>query len=551
MNLSKGISASLLSGSDWVAKVVNACALLPNGGVVTIDDDLQGNAATIGTIPSNITLVFTGTGQFGLTQLNVGAFTKIYGCGAKLTMLQPNLAGISMTTFEPLQTDDTFVLSGLRISGGNLASTIGVLIASGTGKVRLDFLEITQCNDSAIKFTGAQFVSSRKVHLYNNVVGLKNYGGGAGGGGNSNKFSDWSVVGNNVGAIFSDLGGPMGMGANVFKDSDFLSNGCAVAVFGSVWPNNLTFMGGSPEHNDPTSAPATTFPLTIDGNVIPLQTAFYCSKASLSLCGTTVADAVITPWLSANNGSTIVLRDVSGYGNPSGQFVDCDASSTVFVEGAHATLGSINNVASYPNALLGGQWCKLIGAPYVSKNPYVPNLYAGNPVELTFGNTLGAVTPAAVSQASPPGGQASSGYTTDPLYGPVATVTHAPVVGSQDNNRFMFGSFAGTLAVESDVLVTLLLKASVACTYAMGFYGDNTSQGAQIDLPAGQWQKVVMLEQQVPAGSPSLVGFPRDTSGATIQAAFLEVVAGPTGTPATRQLIASIVGSGSINTNGN
>jgi hypothetical protein len=246
------------TGVDWVAKAMSCLPLIPNGGTLLIDDSLVGPAQTVGTFPSGVVLRFTGCGGFGLVSLNVGTFTKLYGCGAKLTMLQPNSIAINMTSFSPLQSDDSFVIDGLRIDGANLAGTTGLFLGGGTGKGIVDNLTVENCQAVGIRYDGAQFVKSRAVHLLRNAVGFKCYSG-VGGGGNSNDFIDWTVIENPVGAIFSDAVGNLGMGPNKWVNPTFLgSTICGMAVFGNANLSTVDWEGGAPEVNGGGAARASS-----------------------------------------------------------------------------------------------------------------------------------------------------------------------------------------------------------------------------------------------------------------------------------------------------
>lgn len=522
--------ASSFSGVDWVAKLNAACASLPSGGTVIVDDVLAGNATTAGTIPSNVTVKFTGCGVFGINTLNIGKFTKLYATGAKLLMLQPNVAGISLNTSGSiLQSDDHFVLDGIRIDCGNQSNSTGIYLGVGEAKGTLKDVEAVN-GTTGIFFDSLQFISTRNVHLWNNVVGFKVYSNTLGGGGNSNTFADWRVIGCQVGGIIKDIG-PWGMGSNYFDNPNFLENKvCALAIFGNSSQNTAYWNGGCPELNA-TSASAN---IVVDGVTIPKCT-LYLNKARFTMNDVNVADAQAATEIIAENNTDLILNNVSGYGNTGGQFVSADATSVVVINGALNVTAGLNNVVSYPSAIKPGQ-VKLVGAPIVVPSTTVQNLYTGNPLHPAFSDTLGGTGSTAV----------------DPILGTVSVVTHGAVAGSQDGNRFRITQpFTATLVGNQDYLLSVLVKSNTTIQYGIGLYGDNFSQ-LPITLTAGVWQRVLIVvgNRANNYGITGLVGFPKDTSAPVISLARLETYAGPAGSFQARQGMAQIISTGAINLNG-
>ena len=203
--------------------------------------------------------------------------------------------------------------------------------------------------------------------------------------------------------------------------------------------------------------------------MIPSQATYYASNAAVEMESWSVSDASSTPEFLMQNGSTLVLRNVRGYGTPTGQLVNCDGTSGVSFEGRCDCIGTSRGVLRYPDAVKASNVSKYIGTPLIIKNPLVANAFTGNPMTLAFSDTAGAI----------------AGSASDPLYGPISTVIHAASSGSQDSNRFLFNP-ACTLSVASDIAVSILVKASAACSYSIGFYGNNFSHGSRRrSRPAG------------------------------------------------------------------
>lgn len=519
-------------GVDWVAKAMSCLDLIPNGGTLLIDDSLQGNAQTVGTFPSGVVLRFTGCGNFGFTTLNVGAFTKIFG-HVTLTMLQPNAVGINQQTFEPLQTTDQLIIDGICLNGAGLVNVQGLSIGQGTAKVRVSDFTATGFTDpaSCAMLTTAQFGSYENIHLYLNYVGWKIYGGSViPGGSNSIQCSDLRTIDCTVGVLVNNAYG--------IKLENFNPLSCSAAGLAVFNGSQVYCRLGSPEHNGTNgNGPAVTVPITIDSNTIPIQSSIYVSGNSrVYLNEVSIQDATSSPEISVNLNSTAILTNLNGYGAPGGQLVNCDATSGVSLQGRLDSTGIVNGVLSYPTDMGIGQVMKLLGAPTVNRSISVPNAYTGNPVTIAFTDTNNS---------------ASSGTAKDPLYGTVSTVTHNPTPGSQDNNRWRIALPLSANPTNVDTYISLLVQASVACQYCIGWYGNNTTQSQVMNLPADVWQRFVMVVGAVANQNNGIVGFPRDSSGATISVAFLETLGYPEGSIQMLQTMSQVLRDGLINTNGN
>jgi hypothetical protein len=509
------LEADEFEGVDWVDCCNKASAALPNGGTIRIGDDLAGNAITIGNIPSNVTLYFTGGGVFGFGTLNVGPLTKIYGLGATLKILQSNSSGISVTNQAILQTNDTLIIQGLKIDGGNLAGTTGIWLGAGTAKVRVRDCEIANCA-TGVRIDGAQFGSFSGVDVWNCTIGWKNYSIAGGGGGNSNTFLDCKAIGCQVGAIFNDFAGNLGMGPNYWINPSFLDNAiCAMAVLGDSFVPTIYWEGGAPESNGQGAAS-----IIVDGQTI-LNSTIYSNLGRITLRDVAIQDAQVATFLLAQNNSQVIFDNVSGYGVTTGNLVSCDATSKFYPNGKLDCLGLATGLVTWPSAVVYGANLKLLGKPIVIKNALIPNAFTGNAVNIPLSNIIGATASVSIDQQ----------------YGSVASVAHGASVGSQDANRWMVP--LGT--INANVTLSLLIKSNVNCSYRLGIYGNNQSQLAA-PLTAGVWQRMVIILNGV-TGSPLLVGSPNDATGPTINIAFLQV--------SLNDEQSYILQSGSINTNGN
>ena len=526
------LSAAHFPGPDWLAKVNAAAATLSKskGGTIQVPDSISGTAATSGTIPSNVTLEFTGSGTFGFCQIDAGQFTKIYDKDALLQISRSDCIGINQTNSAILQKTDKFVLDGVRLDCNKQPNSTGIFVGAGHAQTTMHNVTVVNCTTVGLRLDGAQFGEYSNVSLYNNFVGLKIYTTLTGGGGNSNTFYGLKAVGNTVGVLIAETS-KYGMGADYFVNPSFLSNSvAAMAVFGNLWENDVHWYGGAPEDNG--GGPST---ITIDGHLVK-QASIYANHARIDLTETSIAEAKINPFIRAENSSVVVLNNISGYGKWDGTLVSTDSASTTTLEGHLSTLGTIQSVVSYPSILRTSGYVRMFGAPVVSSNPLIPNRFSGNSIAPPIADSKGAI---------------SSTTVTDQQMGSVTTVVHAKGRGSQENNRVSFGNVVSSpTSHPSTILVSVLVKASVNCTYVLGGYADGYSV-TQVPLMAGKWTRVVILKAKAAAGTGfTLVGWPDDSSGPTLSYARLEVLSEPTDSSESVEYIGTVLATGAVNPNG-
>jgi hypothetical protein len=522
------LNAGAFVGMDWVEKVNSAARTLPNGGTIEVPDSIAGLATTTGTIPSNVSLEFTGSATFGFCQINLGKFAKIYNRDALLQMSShgSGCIGINAVDGAILQTDDKLILDGLRVDCNGQPGSTGIVLGRSGSQYTMRNVSVQSCSTVGLLLDGGQFGEYYNVSLYNNQVGLKIYTVAGAGGGNSNTFYGLRAVHNTVGVLISESTS-FGQGPNYFINANLLSNTVAgYAVFGKVG-EALHIIGGTTEVNG--GGPSTS---TIDGRVIK-RAAIYSNFAAVYVSQFYVAEATISPWAIIDNKSRLTLDNVYGYGNPAGTLVTSDASSKVFLQGVIDTTGAIQNVFAYPSTLSGGGHLKISGVPVVSLDEGIPNAYAGNAMAPAFEDIEGS---------------ASQGTETDRQMGPVRAVTHAAFQGSSKKNRANFGKLLAVPTKEtSDMLLSILLKSSVNCTYAMEGV-DIPNSAFQFPLLAGQWTRVVLYVGEQGAGSSfTLVGYPTDSSGPTVSFARLELLATETSRPGQHGYFGPVLATGAVN----
>jgi hypothetical protein len=526
------VSAGVFPGSDWLAKVNAASAALVNGGTVEVPDSLAGPATTIGDIPSNVTLEFTGSGTFGFCQINVGTFTKIYNNDALLQMTGSDCTGIRQPNSAILQKTDKFILDGLRLDCNHQPDSTGIFVGGGHAQTSMRNITVVNCTSTGMRLDGTQFGEFSNISLYNNFVGLKIYSTAEGGGGNSNSFYGLKVVGSTVGVLIA-ADSSLGMGADYFFNPSLLENSTAgMAVFGETWPTDIHWYGGAPEHTGENKRTGT---ITIDGRVVK-PASIDANLARISLTEVSIAEASVSPFIRAENSSEIILNNVSGYGNWAGTLVSADSSSTTSLQGYMNIVGTIQNVISYPSVLRTSGYVRMSGSPLFSSNSNIPNSFIGNSDAPPVTDIKGSLSVA---------------LTNDQQMGPVTTVKHSATVGTQENNRVNFGNIVSRAgAFSGDILVSVLVKASVDCDYVLAGYADGYS-ATTVRLEAGKWVRIVILKAKVKMGTGfTLVGWPIDSNGPTVNFSKLEVLASPTDSFEWFGYLGTVLTTGAVNPNG-
>jgi hypothetical protein len=265
------------------------------------------------------------------------------------------------------------------------------------------------------------------------------------------------------------------------------------------------------------------------------QASIYANLARISLTEVSIAEASVSPFIRVENSSEAILDNVSGYGNWAGTLVNADSTSTTSLQGHIDTVGMIQNVISYPSVLRTDGYVRIFGPPLFSSNPEIPNSFAGNSNAPPVADTRGSL---------------SSASTNDRRMGPVTTVVHAETPGSQESNRVNFGNVVSSPpTVPSDVLVSILLKASVNCNYVLAGYADGYT-ATMVPLEAGKWTRIVILKAKAKAGSGlTLVGWPVDSKGPTVSFSKLEVLAAPTGSSESLGYMNTVLTTGAVNPN--
>jgi hypothetical protein len=125
------------------------------------------------------------------------------------------------------------------------------------------------------------------------------------------------------------------------------------------------------------------------------------------------------------------------------------------------------------------------------------------------------------------------------------------MAGTQENNRVNFGNIVSrSVAFSGEIMVSILVKASVNCDYVLAGYADGYS-ATTVHLEAGKWVRIVILRAKGKMGAGfTLVGWPIDSNGPIVNFSKLEVLASPTDSLESRGYLGTVLTTGAVNANG-
>lgn len=541
----QAVDASAFSGATWLDKAIAAATSISNVGTVLVPPSLASTAAyPSGTIPTGITLEFTGGGDFGICSITEGKFTKIINPGS--AVLKMNSAGSGCTALihsaqATLQEDDRTILSAVRIDCNGQPGSTGISFTNGSAQDAFYSVSVQKCGSvagGAGVFLADQFGSYHDLVLQQNYVNLKMYTTDAQAGVSSNTFYNLktNAPASGVNVILANTN----TGGQIQTDNWFINHQCqngsiaCIAMFGNGSPGSLKghWLGTAPELDNGGASS-----ITIDGFVIKQAGAFYVNNALLDLKAMDNGDALANPGMLLENHAHADVSDLIGYGGTGNTQIQSDSTSTVSLPGTVQTEGQIYNITQWPSTIMpGGNGLRMAGSPIYSRNSTIPNAYTAN-----------SLTPAVSSV----GTGTTNSTAVDAVYGTVTTATHAASIGSSSTNFVNFGNvISSATSVTSDYMMSFLTKSSVDASYRFnGTIGTFTD--LEITLKAGIWTRVVLfMPAQTAATAFNLLGWPLDTSGPTVSYTALEVLALPTNSVTQRQYMGAVLATGAVNPNG-
>lgn len=531
------IDASAFAGTHWTDKVVAAygSAACSSGCNILVPDSIADDgAATTPSIPTNVTLQFTGNATFGFCELDTGRFSKIYLGNITLQETLNNCLGLAhLGTTATLQDANHFIVTGGTIDCNSKTTSTGITNTPSANGAQdeYDSVSVKNCTTVGMLFTG-QFAHLNNLLLTQNFVNLKLYSVG---GLSSNTFYTLkaNAPSSGVNVIVYNTATSQVSTGNLFINPQ-LQNGTIVdmAVIGNAtlgsFGTSVDIIGGSPE----LSGTSGSTSVTIDGNVIPRAGSLYLKQAFAYLEETDFEDANSNPEILLVNSSVLSLKDPKGYGRTGGTLVSADATSHVILLGALTGQGNIGGVTSYPPHIE-GRYSWLSGEPILQYSSNIINSSSTNPQ-----------TPVILSAV----GTTSTGTAIDPTYNLVTTVTYAASIGNKNTNRALFAG-GPTTSVASDALITILVKSSVDKLISCGGNFSDNFSFSLTPLIAGQWTRVVVFNGGIaPATGVTLTCYSSDANAATVSFTGYQLSLFPQGNQAS-SVMQQVLQSGTVGIN--
>lgn len=534
-------AAPTFDNPEWLTSLDDYAALYSTSGLNVLDPDY--GVAGDGTTDdgAEIVAVITAAGNNGTTifpnalyrvsPLTTLTFSKLVGLGG--SSLRPANDTMTVLTLEAgsgLASGDFQLVRDLTIDGTGKTGITGldsdVAGATAHASIILENVYIANCDTIAFNLRHTQFVRTYNLRATaGGGVGmyLKNHA--TQGGANSHDHYGLHLVQKAVGVVV-DGTGLLPVGALHFYNPQVLENTvCGMAFFEA---HGVHIYGGSPEMN---ATGAATY--SFDGHTIK-RSSMYLNYSRVNVKNISIAEASANPVFLLENKSVLTLENCDGYGG-GGVLVSCDASSGVHLLGAHQALGVVQNVLSWPDALMPSIYSAqqtLYGQPVHSIDPTVPVLYS----ELAPNFAARGTTPPTMSFVE----DADLDYCRQAVFTANAGGVDANAVEKD----------LGTGVGSRDSLFTVLLKSSIDTQIAVNLYDGalfHAYAESNIYLKAGKTTKLVLGRRNIPGGAWKLIFYPVSNDAPTIKFAALQVYQGTIDTAATTADVAKIVKHGAFN----
>jgi hypothetical protein len=485
-------------------------------------DGTTNDTAAIQAALNASTIVYFPQGTYLTGALTLSQNQKIYGFGATLsysattgTLLQ------CYNSSNPLQTSNYSEVSGFILLGSQTLTSGSIGLDAGVS-ARLILRDVRCENfDVGFKIFGAQFGSAYSIKAYACNVGLYLKPTPTGGGSNSWSFYDYQGIGNFIAAVLTNNTSAFPNHSIYFRNPSLLGNvGVSFASFNCV---NITMDGGAPEANN-----ASLSSYTFDGLTIP-ACSMYVYNTQLNITNFYCGEALVTPFLKAENNSFVSLYGFSGYGATQGTLFTADSTSGVVSNGDVSTTS---------------QFANFIGNPIVSmgSNAGIGFQCMDNAFQ-SISVTNEATSPLTTSLSNFNG--ASSSNVWDSTRGLVGQLVFNASAGNQDTNRVRFFGLANNAGM---AVMGLSVMSSVDTTIQFGVFGAAFQVSQKpFNLLAGIWYRLynVIENTAVVAGSYYVL-YPTSANGPTIQVSQAQILSYATKTAAAVQGITNVL-SGAYN----
>lgn len=536
-NLSDLASAATARTNLSVQSTAEAAAAYVPGTIVAgTGVDATGATASTAAVQAKLTAAGTGPSVFPPGTYLTGAlaaliYSKIAGLGATLKPAANAQSVLTLKKGSTLQSNDYTLVRDLIIEATGKTGITGIDndgdATASVASMILENVYVGNCDTYAFNLKNAQFVRSYNLRAaIGSGVGMLIANAAVSGGGNSHDHYGTQLVQMDVGLVVN--GTRFGGGChslNFYNPQVLLNRVCGMAFFDS----NFTVVGGAPELN---ADGATT--RVVDGQTVKRST-FHVNNSIGRFQAQHIAEATADPVFLVENKSIVTIEGLSGYGNAGGKLVQCDATSSVHLEGSLAKpVGIIQGISSWPTGWVLHDSAQLImyGEPIHQEDPTLPVLYSAKSPAITSGGT------------NPP----TMSYVEDADFGFCRQAVFTAFAGSTGSNLAQIA--VGSGVASRDNVFSVLVKSSADTTIAIQLHDGanyNVINTTHVVLKAGKVTRLVYGKSNIPAGTWTLSWFPVGADAPTIKFANLQAYQGAAGTQTTSAEISKIVGEGAFN----
>ena len=434
---------------------------------------------------------------------------------AELAAATTSMTILSMGT--DAERDGPRMVRGGRFNGRGLANVTGIA-AGGVNALlyaRLQDVYVTGC-DEAVALRNVQEMICDGLISFGNRVGFVCMSEPTSGGTTVLQWYGCRFQNNTVG-FFGKSNSVFPVGGWLFSGCTFQTNtingmalygeGSGNAAIVSVTLDNVHF-----EAIGALTSPGDT--ATVRSVVVP-RSGVLLDGARASATSGELGQSLLPESFRLRNGAQLTVRDAVIGGGSINQF-DCDASSTVYLEGRNVLTGSGSGIQGWSGFYWGGLGGGVMsGIPALVPTPQVPNAYAGaglNPNVPEVGNTIGA----------------TASKVLDATHGQVARCVYLASAGSTGANRSIIAAISGAFPINGIGGFSMLVRASVATDLTFRMQGDNGTLFSGVARLRAGWNRVIGYgrAQNAETNGYNLFMFPADSAGATLDFAKMMVYQG-------------------------
>lgn len=206
------------------------------------------------------------------------------------------------------------------------------------------------------------------------------------------------------------------------------------------------------------------------------------------------------PCVLAENGATLVMHNISGYGSVAGVFMEADDTSRIYETGLCHLIGRRYGLYSYGHPTMLTQKTFVLGRnTTLSPSREIPNQYSGANLDPMAPEGFGS--PSTVEALV-------NGQNT-------REITFAASAGDSSTNRWATQT-SPTSDTTAYRYVSLLIRSDRDASFRGGLRGAGNDSDQDFSLFAGKWYRLVSIIEAVNTTSTNFFLWPTDSAGAVV-----------------------------------